>query len=250
MPMFNPPSGRTAGASPDPSAVDSFSHSDGESHSGAPKMIPVSDGMSDTTQAIYRRSPLHLSRGSWFDLPRTQSATSKEHRDDLKRALLLIKGRVPRKPEPESQPIEAFNRTWQERPMPTASVSAFDRPSLNYDEVVEVVCHSTSILSREETTPVRKWSFERVPSLLPSSLDRDTGLFGRSCADRPRPQPLGLRYATSFSWPGGESSGNMSTVPPRRGLSSRTLSMSIPQWDDEKYAGTGIRGSDGRFLGF
>lgn len=197
-------------------------------------MIPVSDGMSDTTQAIYRRSPLHLSRGSWFDLPRTESATSKEHRDDLKWALFLIKGRVPRKPEPESQPIEAFNRTWQERPMPTASVSAF----------------GTSILSREETTPVRKWSFERVPSLLPSSLDRDTGLFGRSCADRPRPQPLGLRYATSFSWPGGESSGNMSTVPPRRGLSSRTLSMSIPQWDDEKYAGTAIRGSDGRFLGF
>eukprot|EP00435_Cladocopium_sp_Y103_P024200 s2670_g5.t3 len=156
-------------------------------------MIPVSDGMSDTTQAIYRRSPLHLSRGSWFDLPRTESATSKEHRDDLKRALLLIKGRVPRsKPEPESQSIEAFNRTWQERPMPqTGSVSAF----------------GTSILSRDETAPVRKWSFERVPSLLPSSLDRDTGLFGRSCADRPRPQPLGLRYATSFSWPGGESSG-------------------------------------------
>ena len=69
-------------------------------------MIPVSDGMSETTRAIYRRnkharfestgldgrclawklvvfahpfafrSPLHLSRGSWFDLPETESVTS------------------------------------------------------------------------------------------------------------------------------------------------------------------------------
>eukprot|EP00434_Breviolum_minutum_P033469 symbB.v1.2.029615.t1/scaffold3177.1/size61949/3 len=43
---------------------------------------------------------------------------------------------------------------------------------------------------------------------------------------------------------------SMSTILPRRGTSTGSLSLSIPKWDDAKYAGTAIRGSDGRFLGF
>ena len=48
----------------------------------------------------------------------------------------------------------------------------------------------------------RAWSFERVPSLLPSHLERDRGLFGRSCAGQAPTQKLGIRYATAKCWPG------------------------------------------------
>ncbi|CAE7530683.1 rckA [Symbiodinium sp. CCMP2592] len=123
-------------------------------------MMPVSDGMSDTTRAIYRRSPLHLTKGSWLDVPESVSVTSAAHRADINRAVHLIKGKVLDAPR-ASRSCSDFSLRWQDSDLglPPSSVSV------------------------EALQP--KWSFEKVPSLIPSPLERDRGLLGRSCAGKP-----------------------------------------------------------------
>ncbi|CAE7943439.1 rckA, partial [Symbiodinium necroappetens] len=77
-------------------------------------MMPVSDGMSDTTRAIYRRSPLHLTKGSWLDVPESVSVTSAAHRADINRAVHLIKGKVLDAPRGASRSCSDFSLRWQD----------------------------------------------------------------------------------------------------------------------------------------
>ncbi|CAJ1443629.1 unnamed protein product [Effrenium voratum] len=172
-------------------------------------MIPASDGLSETSRAIFRRSPLHLSHG-WSDLPK-EAATSSEHRADINRAVLLIKGHVPSR---SSADLHAA-REWQDLRFPTSNFTHSAEPRVR-----------------------KKWGFEQVPSLLPDPLERDTGMLGRSCAGQPPSLPPSkLNFATSFCWPGGDS--RHSRGHPR-----------FSEWSDTKPAGGKVRGSDGRFLGF
>ncbi|CAJ1443630.1 unnamed protein product [Effrenium voratum] len=195
-------------------------------------MIPASDGLSETSRAIFRRSPLHLSHG-WSDLPK-EAATSSEHRADINRAVLLIKGHVPSR---SSADLHAA-REWQDLRFPTSNFTHSAEPRAGALRHRPSNCTTLPKRASFAVSVRKKWGFEQVPSLLPDPLERDTGMLGRSCAGQPPSLPPSkLNFATSFCWPGGDS--RHSRGHPR-----------FSEWSDTKPAGGKVRGSDGRFLGF
>ncbi|CAE7737811.1 rckA [Symbiodinium pilosum] len=94
--------------------------------------------MSDTTRAIYRRSPLHLTRGSWLDVPRTVSATSAEQRADINRAVDLIKGKASNglSRSSQSRSCSDFALRWQDTLAPSSDLSGVEvlRPKWSFEQ--------------------------------------------------------------------------------------------------------------------
>mmetsp|Transcript_29822 Transcript_29822/g.55842 ORF Transcript_29822/g.55842 Transcript_29822/m.55842 type:complete len:199 (-) Transcript_29822:108-704(-) len=198
-------------------------------------MMPVSDGMSDTTKAIYRRSPLHLTRGSFLDVPQSVSVTSAEHRADIKNAVLIIKGKVPSRRMTLSASCMDFQLPkWQDT-QPTESGASGASGAR---------CSSVGGLPQSAQDSRPQWSFEKVPSLLPSPLERDTGMLGRPCAGKPPCIPVTTKF-TSLPWPGGVTSGDF-----KFGHKTSTRG-GVPRFAATcRAAGDHVRGADGRFLGF
>lgn len=257
--------------------------------------------MSETSQAITRKQPLHLPNptGSFVYGEQHAAVTNAQHRMDINRALMFNKGKVPPRqsvpwatmmpPSSSSSPEGGSPKRDQAEEQPSspqgARTSALPMPAkanrhimLGYGDTDEVEGFpgapnaSRGFPGGGHT----KWSFERVPSLLPPHLERDRGMRGRSCAGNPpaasllpsgsaasmspvtcawhastiaggdmrksHPGPFsGLQRVRST---GAIQSGHMHVKGGLQGVIGTT-------WDNAKTtAGGSLRGSDGRFLGY
>jgi len=117
------------------------------------------------------------------------------------------------------------------------------------------------------------WCFERVPSLLPSPLDRDRGRRGRSCFELPPKSPAHAAATSNAVSADSEMGGTIKSVERAQTWAAQNLqhSKSEPKlpsssfskpfgsfqeqigasWDNAAIAAGGaVRGSDGRFLGY
>jgi len=223
--------------------------------------------MSETSRALFRKSPLHLSQGCFRLQSLGPAVTSADHRADINRALQYNKGK------PARPSIENASRAFPSPTPQTAvhevrepqgvSLSKLPRPPksnlrtlLGYGDLHETEAFPGAP-SASRGFPGgghSKWGFERVPSLLPSHLERDRGMRGRSCAGLPPSASLlpsgsaaSLAPATSAWW--SDPSGDARKLP--RSHSTGHLKPEMRGGlEVQSPAGSTIRGSDGRFLGY
>ncbi|CAE7202740.1 rckA [Symbiodinium sp. CCMP2456] len=131
-------------------------------------MMPMSDGMSDTTRAIYRRSPLHLTKGSWLDVPESVSVTSAAQRADINRAVHLIKGKVFDAPRGASRSCSDFSLRWQDSSdlgLPPSSGSQVEAGASDLSVGRSAVC-----LARALSWPFSSHLFEAGLSQQPDAM--------------------------------------------------------------------------------
>lgn len=261
-------------------------------------MIPSGDGMSETTRAMFRKLPPHLASTAHLrvrvmsDAGNIGQATTAEHRQDLAKALRYNKSpSLPSFGAAVSRSKGGLSAVHVQL-SPTAKtvfqeLSAAPPLSLSHLKEPPKSCH-TFMMGYGDTSPQdgfpgapaasrgipggghSKWSFERVPSLLPSHLERDRGLLGRGVAGQPPSASLlsgGMPESLASpcsAWhgrissqgglrdeaPGLKHSRSQTALAPKRDMFSGSERLIGTTWDGAKLAaGGGLRGSDGRFLG-
>lgn len=171
-------------------------------------MRPQSDGLSETSRALLRKCPLHISPGMWQESSRVAAAaTSANHRADMNKALGFIKGQQ-QKPAldlaanrsidavsdmPRQERLSEQAATLPGSPQGTR-ISNLEHPPtsclrmmLGYGDVDESEGFPGAPAASRGVPGGghKKWSFERCPSLLPAHLARDRGQRGRSVAGSP-----------------------------------------------------------------